>query len=175
MGTKEILMKIKFAKCDENAIIPTKRAADAGFDIYILPPKDEVAYIIQPGETKLLPTGLKSIIESGYYVQIQERGSTGSKGIKYGAGVIDSNYRGEWFLACTNCSNKPLILTYLNSIRQEVLDSLVKDNILYNIDKAIFQGIVHQVPECVIEEVTEEEIAADTTDRGDGKLGSSGK
>lgn len=197
-------MKIKFAKCNEKAIIPTKRQEDAGFDLYVLKPKEDF-YILKPNETKLLPTGLKSIIEQGYYVQIQERGSTGSKGIKYSAGVIDSNYRGEWFLACTNSTDKLLIIgdakeaedifemtnvesydidnvkSFANTIyeyatQNNLIDEVMADKILiYDIQKALFQGIVHKVPVCEIQEISEAELSQDVTDRGEGKLGSSGK
>lgn len=167
---EEIDCKIKFAKCNEQAIIPSKRINDAGFDIYAIL-DDCGKYVIPPNETQLLPTGLKSIIDEGYYVQIQERGSTGSKGIKYGAGVIDSNYRGEWFLVVTNTNNKPLIICK-EADMQKYIDVCY---IVYPIEKAIFQGIVHKVPNVYIQEVDINEIEKDITERGEGKLGSSNK
>lgn len=98
-----------FAKVKPNAIIPTKKDEDAGYDIY--PCFDEDYLLIMPHETKLIPTGIASAFNDDYYIQIQERGSTGSKGIKYGAGVIDSGYRGEWFISITNVNDVPLIIT----------------------------------------------------------------
>ena len=76
--------KLYFAKVKEGAKIPTKREEDAGRDIYAC--FDEHFMIIEPLETKLVPTGVAMAISSDYYAQLQERGSTGSKGIKYGAG-----------------------------------------------------------------------------------------
>ena len=88
--------EILFAKVDKHAIIPSKRDEDAGYDIY--PCFDEDYRVIMPHETAMVPTGIASAFDKSWYVQLQERGSTGSKGIKYGAGVIDSGYRGEWWI-----------------------------------------------------------------------------
>lgn len=162
--------EIKFAKCREDAKIPSKEEGNAGFDIYITK-NENGKYIIPAHSTMLLPTGLKSIIKENYYVQIQERGSTGSKGIKYSAGVIDSNYRGEWFLACTNTNDRTLVICETEEMEK------YKDvcYVVYDINKALFQGILHKIDPYEITEVSLEEIENDITDRGEGKLGSSGK
>lgn len=163
---------VKFAKCRKDAIIPTKTKGNAGFDIYITADDDgRRKYVIPAHSTMLLPTGLKSIINENYYVQIQERGSTGSKGIKYSAGVIDSNYRGEWFLAVTNTNNKTLVICETEDL-QKYTDVCY---IAYDINKALFQGILHKIEDYSIMEVPLEEIENAKTDRGEGKLGSSGK
>ena len=104
--------KIVFAKVKENAQIPARDSWNAGFDIY--PCFEEESFIIEPHTTALVPTGIASAVPENYYIQIQERGSTGSKGIKYSAGVIDSSYRGEWFLATTNTNNKPILITKMD-------------------------------------------------------------
>ena len=83
--------KIYFAKVREDAKIPEREIWNAGIDIY--PCFDEDYMIIEPHSTALVPTGIASAIPVDYYIQIHERGSSGSKGIKYSAGVIDSSYR----------------------------------------------------------------------------------
>ncbi len=101
---------IKFAKVKESAIIPTKEKENAGFDIYAcwegISKSDK---IIRPHHTKLIPTGIACALPIEYYFQVEERGSTGSKGIKKGAGVVDSGYRGEIFIAITNANDRYLI------------------------------------------------------------------
>ena len=62
--------KIYFAKIREDAIIPTREEYNAGLDIY--PCFDEEYMIIEPGETKLVPTGIASAIPIDYYIQIHE-------------------------------------------------------------------------------------------------------
>ena len=151
--------KIVFAKVKENAQIPARDSWNAGFDIY--PCFEEESFIIEPHTTALVPTGIASAVPENYYIQIQERGSTGSKGIKYSAGVIDSSYRGEWFLATTNTNNKPILITKMDiaSLPENVKELIEKAYIVYPYTKALFQGIVHCVHnELSVEEITFEEL-----------------
>lgn len=168
--------KIYFAKIREDAIIPTREEYNAGLDIY--PCFDEDYMIINPGETKLVPTGIASAIPINYYIQIHERGSSGSKGIKYSAGVIDSSYRGEWFLATTNANTKPILITKIDiySLDENIRELINNAYIVYPYSKALFQGVVH----CVHNNLERVEISYDDvlkipSKRGSGKLGSSGK
>ena len=170
------LKKIFFAKVKESAVIPEKEKWNAGFDIY--PCFDEEYMIIRPFETVLVPTGIASAIEEGYYIQIQERGSSGGKGIKYSAGVIDSSYRGEWFLAATNSNSRPVIILKKDIEDFDLLSkNIINDGyIVYPYSKALFQGIVHCVHnEFETSEITFDELKKISSERGDGKLGSSGK
>lgn len=167
---------ILFAKLREGAKIPGRDIWNAGLDLY--PCFDEDYLVIPPHETRLVPTGIASVIPVDYYIQIQERGSSGSKGIKYSAGVIDSGYRGEWFLATTNCNNKPLVILKADIITlPDSFKSLIEETmIVYPYSKALFQGIVHNVHnELGIEEIPADKIADYPSQRGSGKLGSSGK
>lgn len=171
------MKKIKFAKVKENAIIPTREIYNAGIDIY--PCFDEDYIIIKPNKTKLIPTGIASAIPINYYIQIQERGSSGSKGIKYSAGVIDSSYRGEWFLATTNTNKKPILIikedifNKMDDLSKEIIG---KGYIIYPYEKALFQGIVHNVcNEIEQDEISFDELVKIPSERGIGKLGSSGK
>lgn len=168
--------KIYFSKVKSNAIIPTREKYNAGFDLYVC--FDEDYIIIQPNETKLIPTGIASCIPEDYYIQIQERGSSGSRGIKYSAGVIDSSYRGEWFLATTNVNNKPIIITKLDidKLNSPIKEIFEENFIIYPYSKALFQGIVHSVHNNLItEEIDFKTLQSIPSKRGNGKLGSSGK
>ena len=98
---------IKFAKVKENAIIPSKTLENAGYDIYgMFGDNSDKNRIVKPHQTKLIPTGIACALPTKYYFQVEERGSTGSKGIKKSAGVIDS---GEIFIAITNTTNRYLV------------------------------------------------------------------
>lgn len=101
---------IKFAKVKENAIIPSKTLENAGYDIYgMFGDNSDKNRIVKPHQTKLIPTGIACALPTKYYFQVEERGSTGSKGIKKSAGVIDSGYRGEIFIAITNTTDRYLV------------------------------------------------------------------
>ena len=159
---------IKFAKINPSAIIPSKEIANAGYDIYCC--FEENNLIINSLETKLIPTGIASCVDIGYYLQIEERGSSGSKGIKKSAGIIDSNFRGEIFVAITNCNSKPLVIT-----KEIDTSNLNDDYIVYPYSKAIAQFILHESIPADVEEITSDELKAISSDRGTGMLGSSGK
>ena len=168
--------KIYFAKVRPDAKIPTREVWNAGIDIY--PCFDEEYMIIPPHGTVLVPTGIASAIPVDYYIQIYERGSSGSKGIKYSAGVIDSSYRGEWFLAATNTNDKPVLITKLDLEKTDktIRELIENAYIVYPYTKALFQGVVHSVHnELEREEISLDALKAIPSERGSGKLGSSGK
>lgn len=181
---------IKFSKENERCIIPSKSNENAGYDLYA-DPELEIIFI-EPLATAMVSTGIRSVIPEDYYAQIQERGSTGVKAMKYGAGVIDSSYRGIWNIVITNCSPKPLVIYDETKISEDdIVDSLIAkvgvlgkiidrnkildSLILYPMSKGIAQFVLLPVPKTKIEEVTIDEILSNKTERMEGKLGSSGK
>lgn len=169
MNTNDLI----FAKVKPEAIIPTKSDENAGYDIYACFDEDYIT--IKAHETKLVPTGIATALYPSKYIQIEERGSTGSKGIKKSAGVVDSSYRGEIFVAITNTNNKWLYITKLSEEEMKAKTLYNKEDILYPYNKAIAQLVVHEVPVMNVKEVTYDELKSIPSDRGDGKLGSSGK
>ena len=158
---------IKFAKVHPNAIIPSKRDEDMGFDIYAC--FDEDYIVINPHETKLIPTGIASACDSDYGFLLRERGSTGSKGIALRAGVIDSGYRNEWFVGLTNTTDNILYISKLNKKEHSVY------SIVYPYSKAIAQALIVPVPKTKIDELSYDELKAIKSERGMGALGSSNK
>lgn len=123
MNESEIL----FAKVKESAIIPSKEEENAGFDIYACWEGLEKAdKIMKPHSTKLIPTGIACALPINYYFQVEERGSTGSKGIKKSAGVVDSGYRGEIFIAISNVNNRYLIFGDKEKYLENALKELEK-------------------------------------------------
>ena len=51
--------KVYFAKMKADAILPSKKDEDAGYDFYAC--FEEPFIMLEPLETKLIPTGLKSV------------------------------------------------------------------------------------------------------------------
>ncbi|MGL5689201.1 MAG: dUTP diphosphatase [Bacteroidales bacterium] len=176
---EKLMDKILFAKLRDGATIPSKREEDGAFDVYAC--FDEDYMVLQPHETKMIPTGLCSAFSIDYVAILKERGSNGSKGIGQRAGVVDSGYRGEWFVPLTNHNNVPLVIA---KKRVDIWDislaltgnkEITKDHILYPYEKAVCQCIMVEVPKLTIQEATVEEIQAISSERGTGMLGSSGK
>lgn len=186
-------VKVIFAKKYPNAIIPSKREEDGAFDIYAC--FDEPYRVIYPGETVMLPTGLISAFSSDYVAILKERGSTGTKGMAQRSGVIDSGYRGEWAVPINNTSNKPIIIykkdvtnfdelfKFPDSSEDEVCKYIdhpmwsyePDDCTMYPYEKAIAQCMMVPVPKTEIMEVSVDEVLSVPSERGTGRLGSSGK
>jgi dUTP pyrophosphatase len=171
---KEIV-DIKFAKVRPNAIIPSKRDEDMGFDIYAC--FDEDYIVINPHETKLIPTGIASACTSDYGFLVFERGSTGSKGIARRCGVIDSGYRNEWFIGLTNTTDRVMFISKLTEVEtyRHYFGEIMSPSFVYPYAKAIAQTLVVPVPETNVEELSYDELKAITSERGMGALGSSNK
>lgn len=191
-----------FAKVKSSAIIPTKEKENAGYDIYAC--FDEDYLIIPPHSTKLIPTGIASAISDKYYLGVAERGSTGKIGMKYSAGIIDSGYRGEIFIALTNINDVDIIISKLSREELEKLygeelenskSTIMNDTdndtliyledydeysnltcIIYPYSKAIAQLIVHEVHnEIITKEISYDELMSIPSKRKTSSLGSSGK
>ena len=73
--------------------------------------------------------------------------------MKKSSGVIDSGYRGEWFIMTYNANNKPLIIS---KIPAEELAETFEFNgktynknevVIYPYSKAICQVVMHVLPE----------------------------
>jgi len=159
--------KIYFAKVKAQAIIPSKREEDGAFDVYAC--FEEDYFLLEPHETKLIPTGLTSAFSAEYVAILKERGSTGIKGIGQRSGVIDSGYRGEWFIPLTNHNSQTLV------IAKESVAKHFDQALVYPYEKAIAQCLMVVLPKLAIHEVTHEEILKFASARGSGMLGSSGK
>jgi len=94
-------VNVKIKRLNENAVIPKYvHEYDSGFDLVAC---DDI--IIEPGETKLIPTGLAFELPPGYEIQIRPRsGITLKTKLRVQFGTIDSQYRGEVGVICDNIS-----------------------------------------------------------------------
>lgn len=94
-------MKLKFKKLHPEAKLPSYgHSTDAGIDFYTI---DE--FIFNPGEQKLIPTGLSIDLPSGHVGLFWDKSSLASqKGLKSLGGVIDSSYTGEMKVILINLS-----------------------------------------------------------------------
>lgn len=166
MDNNEIL----FAKIKDNAVIPTKRDEDAGFDIF--PCFDGFDLKIRPGEIAMIPTGICSAFSNDKVIVLKERGSTGTKGIEQRSGVIDSGFRGEWIVPVTNGTNKNMVITKSENPIEDYIQNYWT---VIPYRKAIAQAIVLDIPHVHSVEVSPDEIYSIYSERGKGMLGSTDK
>ena len=84
--------------------------------------------VVLPGNTELIPTGLKVSIPPGYEWQIRPRSGNALKhGITVlnSPGTIDSDYRGEVKVILSNLGEKPFRIQRGDRIAQAVLAPVV--------------------------------------------------
>lgn len=90
----------------------------------------EETLTLQPGETKLIPTGMAVYIEdTGLAAMILPRSGLGHKhGIVLGnlVGLIDSDYQGELMVSCWNRGDQPFTMEIGERIAQLVIVPVVQ-------------------------------------------------
>ena len=165
---REELHTVYFAKLRPNAIFPTKRDEDACYDLYAC--LDEVTQI-KPHETVNIPTGIASAFNQKWKVVLYERGSNSKWDGMLQAGIIDSGYRGEYFVSIHNGSDYPILL-------EPNGNRIMFDGTAFHVPvkkKAICQFAIEEVPQINLKEVNISEVEKVPSHRGSGALGSSGK
>lgn len=164
---------IYWAKVKAQAILPSKRDEDAGYDLY--PCFDEDYIMIYPHQVKMIPLGIASAFSDRYVVLLKERGSTGTKNIAQRSGVIDSGYRGEYMCPVSNLNDDHIIVIAKSHIQEAQLPKEALPYQLIPYEKAICQALILELPKLQIEEISYDDLLAIRSERMEGKLGSSGK
>ena len=160
--------KIFFSKTKPNAIIPSKRDEDAGFDLYAC--FDESEITVSPGQVVIVPTGIATSFSSDMVLFVKERSSTGAIGLALRMGVVDSGYRGELLIGLNNTTRKEIIIT--KEVNQVIKGEI---QIKYPYSKAIAQGVFLFLPKVVSEEIPYNELLSIRSDRMLNTMGESGK
>lgn len=85
-------------------------------------PIRHLALRIMPNETVRVPLGIKTAIDEDHVCLLFARASSVKKQFRLGncVGVIDSDYRLEWFAAIRNCGTVPLVIEHGQPIVQAV-------------------------------------------------------
>lgn len=93
-GIAKRFIQIPVELCHPDAKIPQyANTSDSGMDVYAL---DD--YTIAPGETKLIPTGIKFALPPGYEIQVRPKSGRALKTklrIANTPGTVDAGYRDE--------------------------------------------------------------------------------
>ena len=164
---RHVLIPIEY--CNSEAKMPTyAHLTDAGMDIYLT---EDVT--IRPGETKLLPTGLKVALPFGYELQVRPKSGRSLKSklrIANTPGTIDAGYRDEIGIIVDNIDQV---------IKGGELDEaghltgiLWGSDITLSKGEKIAQLVLSEVPKAVFYEV--DSVAAIENDGRQGGFGSTG-
>jgi len=103
VGFDVVPVTVKIKRLRPDAVVPKYvYDGDAGFDLVAV---ENV--IIEPGETKLVPTGLAVELPPGYELQIRPRsGVTLKTKLRVQLGTVDAGYRGEIGVIVDNIAQK---------------------------------------------------------------------
>jgi len=167
-------LNLYWAKVRENAIIPTKRDEDGGYDIYAC--TDEKTITIKPGEVKLIPTGIATAFNSDYVCLFRERGSTGSKCMSLRMGVLDSGYRNEIFIGINNTGKTKIVIAKNVEAVKNEMEFFHGTSIIYPMNKAIAQAVFIKLADFKeSKEISYTDLLKISSKRGLEKLGESNK
>lgn len=139
-------MKIQVKKLHSDAKLPQfAHATDAGLDLCTVE-----NFTINPGEHRLVSTGVAMVFPDGYAALVWDKGGIANKRhLKTVGGVFDTDYRGEYLIGLYNFGTEPQSFAVGDKIAQ-----------------LLIQKIEH--PEIVVVD------ELDVTPRGDGAFGSTG-
>lgn len=143
-------MKIKIVNRSHHALPQYATALSAGLDLRA---NLEEGITLQPMERRLVPTGLSIALPEGYEAQVRPRSGLA---LKHGItllntpGTIDADYRGEIGVIMVNLSDTPFNIADGDRIAQLVIA---------HYEQAEWEAVE----------------ALDSTERGDGGFGHTGK
>lgn len=170
-GISKRVIQIPFEKCHPDAKMPKyAHVGDSGMDVFAL---DD--YTIMPGETKLIPTGIKMQIPAGYEIQVRAKSGRALKTklrIANQPGSIDSCFRGEIAVIMENIEPPIKDITYdFDGEGRPVITSILHGSPYY-IQKGekFAQLVLMEVPKASLVQVEK----VDETDRNEGAFGSTG-
>ena len=146
-------LNIRVTRVDGSSEIPLPAYATVGSAGMDLRAAVEDSLVLRPGQTALVPTGLRIELPAGYEAQVRPRSGLAIEravGILNSPGTIDSDYRGEIKVILTNFGGEDFTIRRGDRVAQLVIAQYVR--------------------------VTWEEVAEiDGTQRGAGGFGHTGK
>jgi dUTP pyrophosphatase len=109
---------LKIKKLTENAYIPVRSSQyAAGLDLF-----SPIDALIKPGERQLIKLDISMKLDNYTYGHILPRSGLALKnGIHVGAGIIDSDYRGNVGVLLFNLSDSPFVVSKGDRIAQMVI------------------------------------------------------
>ena len=155
-------MLLKIARTHNMAKLPSRaNPSDAGADVFYCPKQDPYSFKhvdLDPGDSVVLPTGLKVEVPHGYMLEVKNRsGMAAKKSLVVGACVVDSGYSGEIFVNLHNIGNTKKTVEVGDKIAQLVLIPVVQWRCFpVDVDRLYNDPLT-------------------ISSRGDGALGSTGK
>ena len=156
-------LRVKIKRVKDVDLPKYAKPGDSGFDLVAAE-----GTIIEPGQTKVLPTGLAFEIPPGFELQVRPRSGISRKTfLRVVLGTVDSGFRGEVGVIVSNISYPGNSITLGINDEHEIFKSVT-----YVVKKGdrIAQGVIAPVETANFVEVDE----LSRSDRGTGGFGSTG-
>ena len=149
-------MIVEFARTRSNAFDPQRaNPSDAGLDVFYSPEQGKQAIAVEPGDSKVIPTGLRFGVPHGYMLEVKNRSSVAAKrSLIVGACVVDSGYDGEIFVNLHNIGKETQYVRGGDKIAQLVMIPVVNFRATQSTSGDLYRNPIT------------------ISDRGDGALGS---
>lgn len=170
-GISKRYIQIPFVKCHPDARMPEyAHSDDSGMDVFALD-----NYTIHPGETKLIPTGIKMAVPNGYEIQVRPKSGRALKSkmrIANAPGTVDASYRGELCVIIDNIEPPIKDITYdFDDNGHPIITSILRgSDMIIGKGEKFAQLVLMEVPKAVLFQVEN----LDDTERAEGGFGSSG-
>ncbi|MDX5928777.1 MULTISPECIES: dUTP diphosphatase [Bacillus cereus group] len=156
-------LRVKIKRVKDVDLPKYAKPGDSGFDLVAAE-----GTIIEPGQTKVIPTGLAFEIPPGFELQVRPRSGISRKTfLRVVLGTVDSGFRGEVGVIVSNISYPGNSITLGINDEHEIFKSVT-----YVVKKGdrITQGVIAPVETANFVEVDE----LSRSDRGTGGFGSTG-
>jgi dUTP pyrophosphatase len=124
---------IKIRRLDETADLPLPSYESEGSSGMDLRASVTEPVLLNPGEIRLIPTGLAVSVPHGYEAQIRPRSGLALKhgiGMVNSPGTIDSDYRGEIGIIVINWGQRPFIIRRGDRIAQMIITKVYQADIM---------------------------------------------
>ena len=121
-------MQLKVKRLTDTAKLPVRaHPDDSGADIF----SDDVTHVIDPGERRLVSTGIAATVCHGLDIQfVDKSGLAWKKGITVLGGLIDTAYRGELKVILFNSGKEPYTVEHGSKLTQVVVRPVVYSEIV---------------------------------------------
>ena len=116
---------IKVKRLHPAAKLPTRSYHSAGYDLYASETTD-----CPPGKVTPVPTGIATEIPPAYAGLVWDRSGMGKKGLTVFGGVIDEDYRGEWFVMLFNSTGDNYVVNAGDRVAQFLVQQVRQDELV---------------------------------------------
>lgn len=130
------MIDVKIKKLFPDAIIPCyQTVGSVGCDLraYIERDGNLCSIRLEPGEHKLIKTGVSIELPEGYEAQVRARSGLAYKygiGLVNGIGSIDNDYKGEIGVILINHGKEPFVIEHGDRIAQLVVVPMIQANFI---------------------------------------------